>query len=534
MLKKSLSIFLILALFLGCGPVSQPDEGVNPPAEEETPSTPEKPEEPEDPEQPETPEEPETPSTPKEEVEENENFTKEGSRGNVTLWNDGSATLKAGGNDTYSPRIKLKSGVRSFDVTIRIKNNNLYAFNGGHFILEGKGPDGISYQFRLGSGVTNNFSTAGAYTPDVTYAEMTPTYNMNGLDVSFDASNTEIPAAIDGNMTLRFKIGPYVPDNGDPVRIFAQAWLDDKQILNLRDARECPWFEGSGYEGCELHFGVNNAQGEFTIEDVEWIEQQEAAQPAAAEKHVFIDRFEQSATATAPEKDYWEYVKAGSAAWQVTCTGDPKLSFVNSDGNLELVVQKRNGQVESGAIKTEYLRSFRNCHIEVRAKWDGNKGRSIGRAIWLMPQWPYNVYKGWPHGGEIDVMEHNYCTEYIRQTIHTYYIHNIADYTEIYDGVPNPTAGRVTYVGFPEGYKECEWNTYGVDITDEYLAYYINGRQTHKYVNKHLPDEAEVMQWPFATQYYLILSIGNAAKSPASDADCPANMLIDYVKVTKK
>ncbi len=519
MFKKLISLSLFAALILGCGSKDPlPDEGGNttPPTEEGTPSTPEKPEEPEQ------PEEPENPSTPKEEVDANENFTKEGSRGNVILYNDGSAKITAGGNDTYSPCVKLNKKVKSFDLTIKIKKNNLYAFSNGHLILEGKGPDGISYQFRFGK-VTDNFSTEGAYTPDKTYSDSNPTYNMNGLDASFSSENITIPTDIDGDMNLRFKIGPYTPSDGGPVRIFAQAWLNDEQILNLWDCRECPWFEGSEYEGCELSFGVNNAQGAFTIEGIEWVEQTELAQMETASKHILWDRFEQSNSV--PEPDYWGYIKSGGAAWQYYCSGDPKHAYVE-DGVLKLWVVSEGGKFKAGAIDTQYKRAFKNCSVEIRAKWPQKENPSVGRALWFMPQTGFQTYNGWPHGGEIDLLEHNYGDKYVRQTLHTIYIHNGNDCTDS----SNPTAGRVKWVDWPGD----DWHTYRCDLTGDDVIFYVNGQETSRYSNKKLANEAEVMQWPFAAPYYIILSIGGAgpiASTPVAE-DLPAWMEVDYVKVT--
>ncbi len=240
---------------------------------------------------------------------------------------------------------------------------------------------------------------------------------------------------------------------------------------------------------------------------------------------VFFDDFDQVEL----DETVWDRVQPGTAAWQVEMSGSPKHSYLDGNGNLVLKIEKVDGKTQAGAVKTEYNKWFSDCRIEIRAKWNDG-GESVGRALWLMPQSPYMTYKGWPDGGEVDIMEHTYWTTYVRQTLHSHYIHNIGDSTE----PGNPAAGRVTYVGASGGYKAKDWNVYGVDLTGESVQWHINGQQTAPaYTNKHLENEAEVKQWPFAAPFYIILSIGTAGSGDALAADLPATMLIDYVRVTR-
>ncbi len=518
MIKKLLSLTLLAALIISCTPDPKPEEdGTQGGGQTEQPTPPDNNDEEDDPVVP------DTPSTPVE-VQENDNFTLTGSRGVVTLYDNGSAKVTAGGSGTYSPNVKLKTKVNSFDVTFTIKNNSVYLFPEGHFILEGKGEDGISYQFRIGGGVTNNFSTAGAYTPDKSYADANPSYNMNGLDATFSSENITIPEQFGAEMILRFKIGPYKPSDGGPIRIFAQAWLNGEQLLNLWDSRECPWFGGSEFGGCDLTFGVQNGQGSFTIESVEMKDVEEMDQPVTANNHILYDRFEHSGQD--PESDYWSRASNGSAAWQYYCAPDAAYSYLEN-GVLKLWMKSDNGTFKCGAIDSQYKRAFKKCSIEIKARWPKEENPSVGRALWFMPQTGYATYSGWPNGGEIDLMEHTYGHDYVRQTLHSKYIHDGTDHTES----GNPAAGRVKYVTFPT----TDWHIYRCDITGNDVIFYVNGTQTAKYSNKNLSNETTVQQWPFAAPYYLILSIGaagNVNTTPVAE-DLPAWMEVDYVKITK-
>lgn len=241
--------------------------------------------------------------------------------------------------------------------------------------------------------------------------------------------------------------------------------------------------------------------------------------PEAPGEVIFEDNFDQI---EGLDETVWKYVASGSADWQKSKSGKPEHSFVK-DGYLHLVTEKKNGQYLSGAVKTEYNKWFSNCHIEVCARLSDSEG--LGQAIWLMPQAPYNTYLGWPEGGEIDMMEATYYdTNRFRSTLHSYYIHNIQ---------PGSAAGWVNYVGESKGFIPGAFNVYGADLTDEAIVFYINGKQTARYENKHLEDEATVMQWPFSAPYYMIFSVTEALDDGTYDDQLPSEMLIDWIKITR-
>lgn len=136
-----------------------------------------------------------------------------------------------------------------------------------------------------------------------------------------------------------------------------------------------------------------------------------------------------------------------------------------------------------------------------------------------MPEPAYQIYPGWPHGGEIDIMEHSYLNDYVQQTLHSYYI-------DIHQETPS---GKAAYAGYNKG----TFNVYSADLTDEEIVFYTNDKETMRYANQHFPNESELMQWPFRGQYYLILSIGAAGSSEVQDADIPSFMEVDWVRVTR-
>ena len=88
------------------------------------------------------------------------------------------------------------------------------------------------------------------------------------------------------------------------------------------------------------------------------------------------------------------------------------LTGINNPGNLDDPRPFLTGGVDS---KGKF--SFLYGKVEVRAKKECAQG--AWPAIWMMPQ--DAVYGGWPHSGEIDIMEHLNFDNNIHHAVHTRY-----------------------------------------------------------------------------------------------------------------
>lgn len=232
-------------------------------------------------------------------------------------------------------------------------------------------------------------------------------------------------------------------------------------------------------------------------------------------KIIFQDEFEKEGSIN---QEFWSIVGPGTAAWQKDMSGKPEHSYVK-DGNLILVIKRDDdGKVRSGGIMSEYKVSIKhNCHIEARIKFV-NDSENSGQAFWLMPDYRYQIYKGWPEGGEIDILEHNYLHDYIQQTLHSHYI-DVVDKNNKY-------AGKAVY----HNYNPEQYNIYGADILENSITLYTNGEKTMTYENLHLDNEAEMMQWPFTSNFYIILSTSPVG---AKNIVSPSYMYVDWIRVTE-
>lgn len=239
----------------------------------------------------------------------------------------------------------------------------------------------------------------------------------------------------------------------------------------------------------------------------------------ATEDILFYDDFN---TDGIPDESKWSLCKRQTSDWNEEMSESYDQAYVE-DGKLVLRAELVDGEYKSGGIETQGKFSFTFGKVEVRARIVRYPDGAFP-AIWMMPQ--TYIYSGWPACGEIDIMEHIKQDGYIYSSIHNHYY----DALHIDDPVHTATV-------------PCdieEYHVYGVEWTEDALNFYLDGALTFTYPNLHLENEQEMMQWPFtdASSFYLILNMGLGNDSgsswagPIDDANLPAEMWVDWVKVS--
>ena len=230
---------------------------------------------------------------------------------------------------------------------------------------------------------------------------------------------------------------------------------------------------------------------------------------------IFSDEFDEDGI---PDESKWSLCPKGTPDWCNQMSESYDQAYV-MDGNLILVGEKKDGVYLAGGIQSKDKFSFSNGRVECRARLVSYPNGAFP-AIWMMPQTP--LYQGWPDCGEIDIMEHVKQEPYIHQTIHTHYRNDLGNE----EGTTAMT---------PCNY--WDYVVYAVDWTPEKLTFYVDGKETFSYSNMNLPNEAEMMQWPFGpgSSYYLILNMGlgdpGTWAGPMDDTNLPAVMEIDWIRV---
>lgn len=148
-------------------------------------------------------------------------------------------------------------------------------------------------------------------------------------------------------------------------------------------------------------------------------------------------------------------------------------------------------------------------------------GRGIWPAIWMMPV--DNKYGGWPHSGEIDIMEYVWGDNVHNQifaTVHT------TDTDVNGNRIDSGTAISTTL--------DTEFHLYSLVWEKNSLQVLFDDKVIFTYKR----DSASSVRWPFDQPFYLILNIavGGAwgGMWGIDESIFPARMEIDYVRYYQK
>jgi len=221
-----------------------------------------------------------------------------------------------------------------------------------------------------------------------------------------------------------------------------------------------------------------------------------------------------------PDSSKWSY-ETGHNGW-----GNNEAQFYTArrpeNARMEhgcLVIEARKESWEGAAYTSARLLSkgkgdWKYGRIEVRAKLPA--GRGMWPAIWMLPtRW---VYGGWPHSGEIDIMENvGYLPDSVFGSIHT----------GAYNHVMKTQRTQGVYLND----LSTAFHVYTVEWDTAQIRFLLDGRPYFSFANEHTGSEA----WPFDQEFHLLLNIavgGNwGGKYGIDNAIFPQKMLIDYVRV---
>lgn len=240
-----------------------------------------------------------------------------------------------------------------------------------------------------------------------------------------------------------------------------------------------------------------------------------------SEKILFMDEFETQSEI--PDPSVWKLCTYGNHAWGQHFKNVKGYENVRvENGVLKLTASKENGNYKNGGIRST-IGFPCNTRLEVKAKLT-KLVKGGFPAIWQMPI----EAPTWPKGGEIDLMEWVQGTpKDVYQTVHTYFINGDNGST----GVTNPNR--------PTNFDMTQYHVYAADRTEEAVIFYIDGKETWRYTNQHLPDDQ--MQFPFCQYMYDVIlnfSLGGELNGNPTwpgaidDNDLPGEMWVDWVKIT--
>lgn len=241
---------------------------------------------------------------------------------------------------------------------------------------------------------------------------------------------------------------------------------------------------------------------------------------------VWCDEFDEDGL---PSSDHWGY-DVGGGGW-----GNQELQYytdknINNafveDGVLHIRAIRESYQgsnYTSARLVSKYYGDWEYGRIQVKAMMPS--GRGTWPAIWMLPtEWRYG---GWPHSGEIDIMEYvGYDPGVVHGTIHTA-AYNHMQGTHLGFSKEVPTAENAFHV------YEMIWEPGKIDL-------FIDG--THFAYFAFTPSanigKENYEAWPFDQPFHLILNLaigGTWGGQQGVDSDAfPTEMKIEYVRVYQK
>ncbi len=241
---------------------------------------------------------------------------------------------------------------------------------------------------------------------------------------------------------------------------------------------------------------------------------------------VWCDEFD---TDGLPDSSRWLY-DAGGGGW-----GNQELQYYTrenlnnafiEDGILHIrAIKEQHGNYNytSARLVTKYQGDWEYGRIQVKAKMPS--GRGTWPAIWMLPtDWRYG---GWPHSGEIDIMEYvGYDPGVVHGTIHT----------GAYNHMLNTQIGYTRNVPT----AETEFHLYEMIWEPASIRLYIDGVQFAEFgynpeVNKHIENSEA---WPFDQRFHLILNLAIGGtwggQRGVDDSIFPTEMQVKYVRVYQR
>lgn len=173
----------------------------------------------------------------------------------------------------------------------------------------------------------------------------------------------------------------------------------------------------------------------------------------------------------------------------------------------------------SSRIRTRRKGDWLHGRFEIRAKLPQGKG--LWPAIWMLPT--DNRYGGWPHSGEIDIMEAlGHEPKKLHGTLH---------YTDK-SGRHASNGGELTLTN---GSFAESFHTFRLDWEPAKMTWYVDDKPYHGVTN--WSSGTNAYPAPFDQRFHLLLNVavgGNWPGNPDPTTEFPQAMLVDYVRVYRK
>lgn len=236
--------------------------------------------------------------------------------------------------------------------------------------------------------------------------------------------------------------------------------------------------------------------------------------------------------------DEFDGTEVSTANWTHWVTGNPfnnelqyytarKQNSTVENGILYLVAHKETyagpdgtRQYTSARINTKGKVDFKYGRVDVRAQMP--IGQGIWPAIWMLPT--DDTYGGWPHSGEIDIMEYlGHEPKVVHGTLH-----------HTRSNSPSHDYAGSSYT-LPSGTFADDFHEFSLEWDETEMRWYVDGVQYR--VARNWATYGHDFPAPFDQRFHLLLNLavgGDWPGSPDQSTVFPQMMQVDYVRVYER
>lgn len=173
----------------------------------------------------------------------------------------------------------------------------------------------------------------------------------------------------------------------------------------------------------------------------------------------------------------------------------------------------------SSRLRTKGLADWKYGRFEIRAKLP--TGQGYWPAIWMLPT--DNVYGGWPHSGEIDIMELiGHKPDMVHGTLH-------------YANRQRKHAYHGTNTTLAVGTFADAFHVFSLDWEPGVMRWYLDNQLYQ--TQTHWTSGTNTFPAPFDQRFHLILNLavgGNWPGNPDAKTVFPQALIVDYVRVYQR
>ncbi|GAB4254824.1 MAG: hypothetical protein Kow00109_30080 [Acidobacteriota bacterium] len=241
---------------------------------------------------------------------------------------------------------------------------------------------------------------------------------------------------------------------------------------------------------------------------------------------VWADEFD----GTTVDTNRWEFMIGDGTNYGIPGWGNAELEYYTDrpenarveGGSLHIVARKESfggRQYTSARLRTKNKGDWTYGRFEIRAKLP--KGKGIWPALWMLPT--DEVYGGWPHSGEIDIME---LVGHEPNRVHGTLHYSSQTGSHVFTGMS---------YRLPSGDFSDDFHVFALEWEPGEMRWYVDGKLF--LVQTYWSTRAAPYPAPFDQRFHLLMNLavgGNWPGSPDATTVFPQEMVIDYVRVYEK